>query len=288
MGTFELTFRFLLPAALILLMFGMGLGLTLADFLRLRQSPAALLVGLGGQLLLLPILALTIAATIEADSAILVGLIIIAASPGGLISNVLAGIARADTALSVSLTAINSALAVVTIPLIVGIGLSWITPDLARDVDLPIGRSLLELSLLTLLPILLGMLVRHWRPQQALRAAERFRDVSAIVVLMIIVGSLSMQWDFFLASFLQAGLAVVILNLCAMVAGGLLATVARLPAPQRATLTLEVGLQNSTLAVTVALTLMGDKAFAVTPSVYAVIMMITGLGFAWLNARRSK
>lgn len=286
MNVFQLTFTVLLPLALVVLMFGLGLGLEVNDFRRVLGAPRAILAGMVGQLLLLPLLAFALAWTLPLPPEIAIGMIIISACPGGLVSNVLVALARADVALSITLTAINSVLSIVSIPLIVALGLALFLPASSEGVELPVGRAVLVLSALTLVPIATGMEVRRRFRALALRAEAPFRVVATVVLFGIVAGSLALQFEFFLENLAQAGLAALLLNLGAMGLGLAIAAAVRLPLAQDITLCIEVGIQNSTLAVTVAVTLLGVTAFAVAPSVYAVLMLVTATGFAGLLGRR--
>lgn len=286
MDIFETGFLVIVPVGLVLVMFGMGLSLSLDDFRRVFEFPKAALLGIIGQLLLLPALAFALTAVVNMPRDIAVGLIIIAACPGGVASNAIVYAARADVALSVTLTALNSTVTVFSIPFVVSLGLMMHMGDSGKVPDMPILQTMGRLFSITVLPISIGMLVRaRWR-HLADRLGDTFRVASIVILVVIVVGVIGMQVDTFVASLRYSGPYALLLNLLAMGVGYGLARFYKLDNAQQSTIAIEIGLQNGTLAVLVALTLLEMKEMAVTPSVYAAVMLITGGLFAWWMSSR--
>ncbi len=286
MDVFETGFLVIVPVGLVLVMFGMGLSLGIDDFRRVFEFPRAALLGIVGQLLLLPALAFALTAVVEMPQDIAVGLIIVAACPGGVASNAIVYAARADVALSVTLTALNSTITVFTIPFVVSLGLAMHMGDSGTVPDMPILQTIARLFSITVLPISMGMLVRaRWR-HLADSLGETFRIVSIVILIIIVIGVIGMQVDTFVEGLRYSGPFALLLNLLAMGMGYGLARLAKLDYAQQSTIAIEIGLQNGTLAVLVALTLLQMKEMAITPSTYAALMLFTGGLFAWFMARR--
>ena len=286
MDIFETGFLVIVPVGLVLVMFGMGLSLGINDFRRVFEFPKAALLGIVGQLLLLPVLAFALTAVVKMPQDIAVGLIIIAACPGGVASNAIVYAARADVALSVTLTAMNSTVTIFTIPIVVSLGLAMHMGDSGPVPDMPILQTIARLFSITVLPISIGMLVRaRWR-HLADKLGETFRIGSIVILIIIVVGVIGMQVDTFVEGLRYSGPYALLLNLLAMGMGYSLARLAKLDFAQQSTIAIEIGLQNGTLAVLVALTLLKMQEMAVTPSIYAALMLITGGLFAWFMSRR--
>jgi len=287
MEMFEMGFRIIVPVGLVLVMFGMGLSLGIGDFRRVFEFPKAALLGIGGQLLLLPALAFALTAVVDMPKDIAVGLIIIAACPGGVASNAIVYAARADVALSVTLTALNSTVTVFSIPFVVSLGLAMHFGESGTVPEMPILQTISRLFSITVLPIGIGMLVRaRWR-RLAVALGESFRITSIVILIVIVIGVIGMQLDTFIAGLRYSGPFALLLNLLAMGMGYGLAQLAKLNHAQQLTIAIEIGLQNGTLAVLVALTLLQMKEMAVTPSIYAALMLVTGGLFAWFMSRKS-
>ena len=267
-----------IPAALITVMLGMGLSLTVSDLKRVVVYPRAVSVGLFGQLICLPLLAFVLALILAPNPAVAVGAILLAACPGGVTSNAYTFAARADVALSVTLTIIESAITIFTIPLFAFLALSYFMSQGAAP-DVPAGEMIQQLAMITVIPIGCGMLVRAYRPDFALRLVEGLRKVTVYVLIVLIAAAAISSWREVLDNFVQAGLLVAALNLLSMGMGYGLARAAGLPGSQQITLVYEVGVQNISLALLVTLTLLEDPTLAITSLLYAVIMPITALAF---------
>lgn len=265
-----------IPVLLIMVMAGLGLSLTITDLKRVIVFPRAVTIGLIGQLLLLPLLAFVLAFALAPSPEIAVGAIILAACPGGVTSNAYVFAARADLALSVTLTAIASMITVFTIPLLTYAAMQFFMEAGARP-DLPAANIFRTLFMLSIVPIATGMAVRWRWPAFAEGLLERLRRLTVGVLMFLIVAAAISSHEIIQANLLAAGLLVIALNLLSMSMGYGLGRAFSLPLKQSITLTYEVGVQNLSLALLVTLTLIGSQALAITTLLYAVIMPTTAL-----------
>jgi BASS family bile acid:Na+ symporter len=277
----ELVFTQLIPIVLFILMLGMGLSLTPQDFRRVLSYPRAAIIGLCGQLILLPLLAFVLALLFDAPPAIAVGAMLLAACPGGVTSNGYVFVARGDLGLSVTLTAITSVVTILTIPLISWFALNWFIE--ANEVpDLPALSIMRRLVILTAVPIAIGMLVRRFQPGAAMRAVELMRRISILLLIVVIIGATIGTWDAIVENVWSAGILAAALNVLSMLAGYYIARAFSLPPIQVRTITFEIGVQNLSLAVLVAVTILERPEFAILAVVYAFIMKITALTLIYI------
>lgn len=270
--------QLVLPLSLFIIMFGMGLSLQRQDFARVVKYPKAVTIGLLGQMVLLPAMGFLIAALFLGTPGLAVGLVLLAACPGGTTSNLIAYHARGDLALSVTLTAITSVLTIITIPIVVGLALATFK-DTAVPIELPINRMVLTLFLITLLPILLGMLVRGLRAQLAQRLEPKISAFGAIFLGLLIIIILYEQGDSLLGQLASAGPTALLLNVVMMAIGCMLAVWFNLNDRQRASIIVEIGVQNSTLAILIASTVLNDGTIALPAAMYSLAMYLTGGSF---------
>jgi len=278
MSLADLLYTIAIPVALATVMLGMGLSLTLEDLKRVVIYPKAVGTGLLGQLILLPLLAFVLAAMFAPNPAIAAGAIMLAACPGGVTSNAYTFAARADVALSVTLTAIESIITVFTIPLFAYLALTFYF-DQATAPAVPAGGMIRQLAIITAIPISCGMVFRAFQPALAARLVEMLRAVTIYVLVFLIVMAAVASWEDVVENFVEAGFLVLALNLLSMAMGYGLAKVADLPVKQQITLVYEVGVQNISLALLVTLTLLENPLLAITSLLYAVVMPITALVF---------
>ena len=267
----------LLPLALAIVMLGMGLSLVPEDFKRITRYPKAVAVGTVCQILLLPLIGTLIALVVPMQPAIAVGLIVLAVCPGGPSSNLVTYLAKGDVALSVTLTAVSSIITVFTIPLLTNLALQYFLGKSAA-IALPIGSTMLQIFLITLLPTAIGMAIRHQFPDTA-RRLERQMSRLAVGLLALIIVLLLVREGSKLPGFLvQVGIGVVLLNLLAMLAGFLAGKLFRLPLAQQICIAIEVGIQNGTLAIAITAGLLNNPDMAVPAAVYSLLMYVTGFG----------
>jgi len=279
-----------LPVTLAVITLGMGLSLTEKDFRNIFVHPRAVVTGLLCQMMLLPLIAFFIARISNIDPLLKVGLMIIASCPGGATSNLVTYLLRGNVALSISMTAINSIITLVTIPLVVGLSLGFFLHQDA-EIQMNVGETILKVFLITLVPAFMGTRIRKWRPSAADKLEGPLRIILPLLLAVIYAGVLfingegeSASWKDF-ASILPYTFA---LHLVAMITGLLVARLVSLRLIDRFTISIEVGLQNSALAIFVAATLLQSQSMAVVPVVYGSFTFFTTLLFGWLVKKISR
>ena len=267
----------LLPLALAIMMLGMGLSLVPEDFRRITRYPKAVAVGVVCQIVLLPLIGALIALVVPMQPELAVGLIVLAVCPGGPSSNLVTYLAKGDVALSVTLTAFSSIITVFTIPLFTNLALQHFLGERAA-IALPIGSTMLQIFLITLLPTAIGMAIRHQFPGSA-RRLEKPMSRLAVGLLALIIVLLLMREGSKLPGFLvQVGIGVVLLNLLATLAGFLAGKLFQLPLAQQICIAIEVGIQNGTLAIAITAGLLNNPDMAVPAAIYSLLMYVTGFG----------
>jgi BASS family bile acid:Na+ symporter len=279
------TATIILAGALIVIMLGMGLSLTLGDFRRIIYHPKAIFVGLVNQLILLPLIGLSVAVVFPMQPEIAIGIMILAACPGGPTSNLISFMANADLALSVSLTALSSLITIVTIPFIINFALTYFV-DQSKVITLDIMDTILQIFVIVVIPICIGMAIRRFRPQFASRMGKPVRIASGLVLALIIIGILIKERANFSNYFEQAGIATFTLNVLTMFVGYATAKAFRLQTKQARSIAIESGIQNGTLAITIAIVLLGNTAYAIAPAVYSILMFLTGGVMIYFGMRK--
>ena len=275
----------ILPIALAFIMFALGLGLTFSDFTRVAKQPRDFVVGLLSQIFLLPAMAFLLVSLWQLTPELALGVMIIAAAPGGVTSNLLTAFARGDVALSISLTAIISLLSVITIPLIVMFSIDQLIGDKGNKEVSILGMALNVFVIVTI-PVLLGLVVRHFAEKFAVSFEPFARTISAILFALVLVGAIYQERSNILEYFAQAGLVTLALNVFMMVLAYLVATIFSTGSKQRIAISLECGLQNGTLAIAVATLLFGGGLTLVPAATYSLIMFATALIYiAFLRLR---
>ena len=274
-----------LPLSLAFIMFSVGLELVVNDFKRVVSQPKDFAFGAFSQVILLPLVAFSLLSLWPIEPVLAVGVMIIAACPGGVTSNLMTYLARGDTALSVSLTAIISLAAVITLPLIVGFSITYFM-DANVAPALSIGNTVLGVFLITTVPVIIGMVVNRLTPNLARRFERGARLIASVLFVAIIAGAILAEWASLADYFRQAGLITIALNLIMMGLAMGLAKVARLGPGQQIAITLECGLQNGTLAIFVAATLIGSKAMTIPAAIYSLTMFATAVAYLFFAMRR--
>ena len=270
------------------LMLAMGMGLRVADFTHVLSEPLAALLGIVGQLIVLPAVAISIALLLALPGPVAVGLLLIAACPGGTVSNAFTWLARGDMALSISLTAVSSLVAFLWVPAVLGLGLSALEVHDAA-IALPFAETAQRLIVTTALPLVLGMAVLRARPHWAARV-QRPLMIGSISVLMLLVLALPVQLaaddSVDLVGLFASGLVAVSLLLAIMTGSALLAArMARLERRSGVTLAIEVGIQNFNLAMVIALSILREPIYLGTGIVYLFAMIGVAQGLVWLGRR---
>jgi BASS family bile acid:Na+ symporter len=271
-----------MPFVLALIMFGMGLSLTKQDFLELGKEPKPVAIGLFGQLLLLPILAYGVAIFFGLSEHLAVGIMILAACPGGTSSNIISQLARANLALSVSLTAVTTLVCVFTTPLIIQFAIGRFTQTPPEEFSLL--STTLGLIFITLVPVIIGILIRHFKTEFALRSEAFFRHLSTAFLVLMIVAISYQERENLVDSFVLVSEAAISLNLIAVMVGVLLGVLFKLVKRDSVTLGIEVGVQNSSMAILIAVTFLDRPDYAITAGVYGIAMYL-GAGLLILAAK---
>jgi len=270
-----------LPLALAFIMFVLGLGLTGADFLRVIKQPRDFFVGAFSQIILLPIVAFILVMIWPIAPELAIGVMIIAAAPGGVTSNLLTSFAKGDVALSISLTAIISLLCVITIPFIVltSVGLLG-DSNVAQDISL-LSMSR-DMFLIVTVPVILGMLLRRFASGIALKFEPIAKKISIVLFVLVLLGAIAAERENVISYFAQAGLITLVLNAVMMVVAYYVAKLLSSGTEQRKCITIECGLQNGTLAIFVATSIFGGGMYVIPAATYSLIMFATSLIFVYL------
>lgn len=274
----------MLPLSLAIIMLGMGLSLVPNDFKRVALYPKAASIGIFNQIIMLPIVGFLLLWLFGLKSPELaVGIMILAACPGGPTSNLISHISKGDTALSITLTAISSLIAVITIPLIVNLALSFFMQH-GEYIPLPVFDTIIKLTLITLLPVSIGMIVRAKAVNFAEKMNQPVKIVSGILLFLIILAAILNNKEIFVSSFRDIGPIALTLNIVMLLIGYLSARMLRLKMAQSITISVESGIQNGTLGITIASALLHNDVMAISPAIYSLIMFMTAGGIiAWTN-----
>ena len=269
------------PLALALIMLALGLGLTSQDFLRVAKQPKDFLVGLICQLILLPIIAFLLLKIFNLPLEIALGVMIIAAAPGGVTSNVLTKFANGDVALSISLTAIISLISIISVPFIVfkSAELLQVT-GISKEISM-IGISI-KMFLVVTLPVLIGMLIRKFATNFIISKSQLIERTSVLLFVIVFAAIWVEEWENIMGYIQQAGLITLVLNIVMMFIGYYVAKFLVSGVAQRKSISLECGLQNGTLAVFVASQLFSDIAYLIPTATYAIVMFITSIIFVFI------
>jgi len=275
----------ILPLALAFIMFTLGLGLSIADFSNVFKKPKNFLIGLVSQLIFLPIVGLILVIIWPLPIEIAIGVMLIAAAPGGVTSNILTFFARGDVALSVSLTAVMSLLSAVSVPIVLAISIGLI-----GDSSLPESISLtgiaLSMFLIVTLPVLLGMGVRSFLNSLTLKIEKSARFISTLLFVLVLLGAILAERENVVSYFAQTGLVVLALNILMMLIAFYWSGFFGTGISQKKAIAIECGLQNGTLAIFVGTTVFGGGLYIIPAATYSLIMYLTSLIFIYFIKNR--
>ncbi|MGU3454714.1 bile acid:sodium symporter family protein [Brevundimonas sp. M1A4_2e] len=273
-----------LPIALGIIMFGLGLSLTPSDFVRVCRQPKAAAVALACQLLLLPAICFALVLAFQLPPLLAVGMMLLAASPGGTTANLYSHLFRGDVALNISLTAINSVIAVVTLPVIVNLAVAYFQPG-----DMKVGLQLtktLEVFMIVLVPVALGMLVRGLKPGFAQAMDKPVRIASILILTLVILGAAASSLDVLLANFQALAGIVILFCLFSLGIGFAVPRLLKIERPQAIASAFEVGLHNATLAIVIAQSVLRSPEMTLPGAVYGVLMFPLAAAFGLLITRK--
>ena len=275
-----------LPVALGIIMLGMGLALTLEDFKRVALFPRATFVGLFCQLIVLPLVAFGMLQLLSLPPELAVGVMLLSFCPGGATSNLLSNLARADVALSITLTAISSMITVFTIPYFVNLSMEYFIGE-GKYVELPVLKTMLQIVVITIIPVSIGMLIRWKFPNGAKRSEKPVKIASAVFITLVILGAILKEKDNIAGYFVQVGVITLLINVVILAGGYLMGKLFRLSHPQRAAVSIESGIQNGTLAIAIATSslLLNNSQMSIPAAVYSLIMFVTGGVAVYLYSR---
>ncbi|UVE16253.1 bile acid:sodium symporter family protein [Pseudomonas sp. LS44] len=270
-----------LPLALGIIMLGLGLSLTLADFARVVKFPKPVLIGLGCQILLLPLACFFIAKGFHLEAALAVGMMLLAASPGGTTANLYSHLAHGDVALNITLTAVNSVVAILTMPLIVNLSMAYF---MSADQAIPLQfAKVVQVFAVVLGPVAIGMWVRAQFPAFAARMQKPVKIISALFLAIIILLAVVKDWATFIEYAPVVGLAALCFNLVSLAVGYCVPRLLKLSQRQAVAIGMEIGIHNGTLAIALALSpmLLNNSTMAIPAAIYSIIMFFTAGAFGW-------
>jgi len=277
-----------IPICLFLIMMGMGLTLITNDFKRVLKYPKAVGIGLTNQLILLPIIGFALANIMPLRPEYAVGVMLLVLCPGGTTSNLFTYLAKGDVALSVTMTAIASVITVFTIPIVLSFSLIYFMGS-GSEFELPVVKTMLTLVVLTIVPISVGMLIKRYAPKVADRSQVYVSRFGVIFLTFLVLFLGYVQRDIIVDAFIATGPVSVLLNLSTMALGYYSSKWFGLNLAQRTSVTLEVGLQNSTLSIFMALTLLSNYDMSMMPAIYTLVMFLTaGILVRIFSARHNK
>ena len=269
------------PISIALIMLGLGMSLTIKDFLRIIKTPRDFLVGFVCQLILLPIIAFALIKLLDPPQELALGVMLVASAPGGVTSNILTKFANGDVALSISLTAIISLISIISVPFIVFISIDLLNIDyLAKEFSM-IGVSLKMFFVVTI-PVIVGMIIRYFAGSFIIKNVLIIQRISIALFVLIFIAIYIEEWNNLINFIVQAGLIALILNVVMMVLGFYIAKFFASGVAQQRCISLECGLQNGTLAVFVSTQLFDDITYIVPAAAYALVMMTTSIIFLFI------
>lgn len=274
-----------LALSLGIVMFGLGLSLTPADFTRLLKYPKAVVVALGLQAVALPLICVLLIALWFVPPILAVGMLLLAASPGGITANLFSHLFGGNVAMNISLTAINTVLSIVTLPLITNWAIATYLAN-GQVVPLQFGK-VAEVIGIILVPVVLGMVTRRFAPTVALKADKPMKAFGAFILGLFTIIAIVNEWTAVATSFMVIGPAVVTFNILSLAAGYYLPRLTGIDRSTSTAISFEVGIHNSTMAVFVALSVLNNLQLALPAAIYSISMYITAVLFG-LNARRAR
>ncbi len=283
----ELISKVFLPISLGIIMLGMGMTLILADFTRIIKYPKAILVGLTNQLIFLPIIGFSLAIAFDLSPIMAVGLMILASCPGGPTSNLITQVSKGNIALSVTLTAIASMLSILTIPFILSYALDYFNTGTNVTIELPILATILQIMVITVIPITLGMLIRKHKTAFAIRMERPMRIASTVIFILVFLAVIAANFEIIGRAMKEVGLATLLLNIITMGLGYLTAKLFKLNLKSAISITIESGIQNGTLALVIATTILNNIEMGIPTASYAIWMFATGGILMWQLGKRT-
>jgi len=270
-----------LPVSLAIIMFGMGLTLVVSDFGRLFSYPKEVLIGLFNQLIFLPLIGFLIILLFDLNSSMAIGIMILSLCPGGPTSNLITQVARGNIGLSVTLTALASLITVFTIPIVLSEAITYFTGEADVIIELPVVQTMLQILVITIIPVSIGMVIRKKNEGFALRMERPMRIASTVLFIIIFLLVMIANKDLILQAMKEVGLATLILNLSTMALGYFTAKIFGIKGKSQISITIESGIQNGTLAFVIATTILNNVEMGLPTGAYSIWMFITGGILMW-------
>ena len=270
-----------LPISLAIIMFGMGLTLVVHDFTRLFTYPKEVIIGLTNQLVFLPLIGFLIILLFDLNSSMAIGIMILSLCPGGPTSNLITQVARGNIGLSVTLTALASLITVFTIPIILSKAITYFTGETDIVIELPIVQTMIQILVITVIPVSIGMLIRKKNEAFAARMERPMRIASTVLFIIIFLLVMFANKDLIVQAMKEVGLATLLLNLSTMALGYLTAKVFGIKGKSQISITIESGIQNGTLAFVIATTILNNVEMGLPTGAYSIWMFITGGILMW-------
>ena len=270
-----------LPISLAIIMFGMGLTLVFRDFSRLFAYPKEVLIGLVNQLIFLPLIGFLIIILFDLDSSMAIGIMILALCPGGPTSNLITQVARGNIGLSVTLTALASLITVFTIPIILSEAIGYFSGETDVVIELPVLQTMLQILVITIIPVSIGMVIRKKNEGFALRMESPMRTASTVLFIIIFLLVMIANKDLIVQAMKEVGMATLLLNLSTMALGYMTAKIFGIKGKNQISITIESGIQNGTLAFVIATTILNNVEMGLPTGAYSIWMFITGGILMW-------
>jgi len=281
----DILITLILPIAVFIIMFGMGLSLRMADFMYILKQPKAVLVGISVQVIVLPLIAFLIAIVFKLPPELAVGLMIISLAPSGTTSNMFTNLAKGDVALSISLTAISSLITPFTIPLFTMLSMRYFLGS-QSVVEISLAEIIIQLFAIIILPVIIGMFILSKWQKAADKTEPLIRLFSVIFLFFIVVAIILKNKAEMLGFFMQTGAATLTLNIFALALGYGIAKFCRLSRKQMISIGYEVGIQNGALALIIAGTVIGNSTMMIPAVTYSLLMFISGFAFYWIVKKK--
>jgi BASS family bile acid:Na+ symporter len=282
----ELISKVFLPLSLAIIMLGMGMTLIPADFTRIIKYPKAIFIGLTNQLILLPLIGFSLAILFNLNPIMAVGIMILASCPGGPTSNLITQVCKGNIALSVSLTALASMISIFTIPFILSYALDYFGSNTGVIIKLPIVDTILQIMVITVIPVSIGMFIRKHKTNFAKRMEKPMRKASTVIFLFVFIAVIIANAEKLVDGMKASGLVTLLLNLATMGLGYGTATLFKLNLKNKISITIESGIQNGTLAFVIASTILNNVEMGIPAGVYAIWMFLTGGILMWQLGKR--
>ncbi|CAN5238077.1 bile acid:sodium symporter family protein [soil metagenome] len=282
----EIISKVFLPLSLAIIMLGMGMTLIPTDFTRIIKYPKAILIGITNQLIFLPIIGFSLAIAFSLSPAMAVGLMILATCPGGPTSNLITQVCKGNIALSVTLTAIASIVSILTIPFILSYALEYFGRGTNVTIELPIIDTIIQIMGITVIPISIGMLIRRFNTNFAKRMEKPMRIASTVIFILVFIAVLAANFRILGQAMKEVGLVTLLLNIITMGLGYLTARLFKLNLKSAISITVESGIQNGTLAIVIATSILNNVEMGIPTGAYAIWMFITGGILMWQLGKR--